>query len=332
MKKFHSYSDFETTLKQRNIPYEDHKEDILENLKTPKNNALNITRKAIILCASVLLFISIATVAIATKGFGLIPSQESFIKDTNGEITTAIKDTEGNYVSQFGTCPTDENRDKELEELQKIQSELHKEYKPIKESLQASLPDDKLGIIIPVKDLDSLFTAYFLNNIETYDSKEDMSNNIINAPFPKYLPPNYELSTIKVRYTRSTIDDLTEIFVKTKAEGKDYYYEECDRIPTSFTLTFYNGSSKLCIEYKKGESSRLTSSDNHMPELEKFSHNNREYVCNENCTYFSYFYTSEQLWTINLETTDRYTNRVITDHVTREEIIKIVESMSHLVP
>lgn len=321
MKKFHSFNDLETKLKQENIPYEDHKEDLLESLKTIKNNTSYLTRRVIIICASLLLFISLTTVAIATKGFGLIPSSESFIKDCNGEITHYIQDTAGNYVSQFGTCPTDENKDQKSQELEKIQDELDKEYESIKESLEANLPDDKIGIIIPVKNLDSIVRVYWLNGKETYDSIEDMRNNIINAPFPTYIPFNYDISTIEVIYGRSTKDDLAKRFEEAKAEGKDYYYNEYDRIPRSFTLNFDDGWDKLGVDYRIGESSILTkvTSGEHALEFEKFSHNDREYLCQHNSSYYSYFYASDQLWTIN----------ITTNVIKRDEVIEIVESMTY---
>lgn len=339
MKKLHSFSDLETGLKQEKIPYEDHKKDILENLNTTKNNATYLTRKVLVICASLLLFISLTSAAIATKGFGLIPENQAFIEAHNGEIITSLYDTSGNCVYEIGIIQN-ENIEEHGNDMLKRHN-LDNDFENISKSLEAELPNDKVALLIPVKNLDSFINLNILNSTETYKSIEDMQKEGINVPTPAYLPEGFTFTEIMVNYQYEDPKELTDIqtinqfFNETKAEGKDYYYKEYDRY-TSFGhiyLTYTNKVGKeLFLRFRKGKGCSLSdpvtihqSSDTtqfiekEIP-IQKSVYNGREYAVEDNNTYHSYFYTSDQLWSILI---------LSSSYIEAEEIMKMVESMSY---
>lgn len=336
MKKFHTFKDIENCLIEENVSYIDQKSSILEKASTSKPSIAS--KKMIIICATLVLFISLTSAAIATNGFGLIPEHKEFIQSHDGNILASIYDKKGNCVYQAGIIDHSNNPAQREKLIQ--WDEANQKYQSLFDELESTLSDDTVALVIPTKELDSYTLYNVLNTSETYKDLSDIQGDSFNIPLPQKLPNGYQLESVDISYdythfynpdnnNLSSMDYLKQCFEEANSQGLDYYYKEYDRLDTFnwFRLVYtdtYN--HQLSISIKKGKGTILTEPLNETAKNDNFiatSYNNREYIkkgYEGTCgSIYTYYYIDDILYTISIS--NIY-------HLPIEDIMEMVESLT----
>ncbi|GMQ61088.1 hypothetical protein [Vallitalea maricola] len=328
--KFHSMDDILDNLNQENVPFENHKSYILEELNKDINKkTYRISKKMAIACTAIILFISITSVAIATEGFGLLRKN--------------VKDKNGNIILEYGI--TDERKYKEDKDEFESRVYSYKIFSKFYNSIEQQIPDGKFALVIPVKNYNSYLphSARFFGGNKIFHSHEDMIKSNIKFPEPHYIPKEYSFSKSRMYFYHENMgvcfdekcneDLFNKLFNEAKAEGLEYYYKELD---VSKDIKTENLKDVFLI-YRKKESEELKSEQMNFSELsitisnnkfsiernidnvEKREINGREYLV-DGLVYNTYIYIDDQLWTVEVCSSFAYKNR--------DEIIsKIVENI-----
>ncbi|MTI71722.1 MAG: hypothetical protein FH751_15855 [Firmicutes bacterium] len=326
MKKFQSYKEIEDFLKEEEIPFRDNKKEILTSIES--NNKRYKTKKIALVCS--ILLILITSLAFT---YGYIREHEEFVKAHKGEIKGKLIDNKGNIVVQVGVMDN-EDYDKRKNESKK-RYKVSQKFENISKSLERKLPDDKIALFIPVKDLDKLTDFDILNNTEKDYTIKDIKDTVtIDNPIPKAIPEGFKFNRSFVNYKYENFykpyekemtykQYLNKLFKEAKKEGKDYYYKEYKRFSelSSFWIEYTNNKEyiqRLFLQFKKGKTTLLH--DNRYPNDFKtkiIKHNGKKYLTDFK-SYYTYVYIDDELWTIRIDKPDE---------LNINEMFKIIESI-----
>ncbi len=336
MKKFQSFEDVANYLSLEEVPFTDRKNEIMKNIDARATGLRTSHRKLTLVFTAILILIT--SVAFAyDRIYGYIKRHEIFVEAHDGKINEVLTDDRGNIVVQVGTMSRERHEELENEHMQRpTQSN---EFKTIYEELEKELPEDKLALFIPVKDLESFSDFVILNNYRRYDTFEEFKEKLPSgSPIPNYIPEGFEFIKSDVTYSHEYIFELDYNYLKTlfeeaKSEGKDYYYKEFTNLNRlgSYSID-YRGNISLADEkmyvpsihmiIKKGETTNLYVKDPDEVFTEVIEYKGRsflrEHIKKEDsyCTYYTYMYIDDELWTISIST-----------GLSVEEVAKIVESI-----
>lgn len=331
MKKFQSFEDVNNYLHTEEIPYTDNKQEILKSIEVKAGNHRIGYKKVSFVCT--VIFILIMTVAFT---FGYIKEHECFVKAHNGIIKDKLIDNNGNIVVQVGIMDPENYAERRHESEQRdIVSD---KFADLSKSLEDKLPDDKVAVFIPVKDLESFIDLKILNSYENYYTIEDMKKNIPSSnPLPKYIPKGFDFSKALVFYDyedfHAPYEDkmtykefLEKQFNEAKTEGKGYYYKEYGRFneiyryileykTNNFQESKLDSTQILHLSFKKGKTTVLQDSGTSELPTEIIEYNGRKYL-KDDMAYYTYVYIDDELWTIEIGTGQNI-----------DEISKIIDSI-----
>lgn len=331
MKKFQSFEDVANYLSTEEVPFTDNKDEIIRNIDVKIASPRTSYRKLTLVFTVFLILITSVVFA-----YDNMKKIKWFFESHDAIIQGELTDDKGNIVVQLGAMDpkNSEERKKDSRQRQSVSNR----FRTVVRSLEDKLPDNKIALFIPVKNLESFTCHEILNFTEYYYTIEDTKNYIPdNSPIPKYVPEIFMFSRSEVNYNYEDFYEpyrevmtykeyLEKLFKKAKEEEQDYYYEEFTRFDEVFRykLEYINISDEvneknvipwLDIIFFKGITATI--SDNGKGEIatEIIRYNSREYLKNENF-YYTYIYIGDQLWTICVNT-----------GLDIDEISKIIESI-----
>lgn len=336
MKKFQSFEDVSNYLNIEEVPFTDNKDEIIRSIDIKTASPRTSYRKLTLVFTVILILIT--SVAFAyDRIYGYIKKHEVFIESHDGVIKEVLTDDESNIVVQVGTMSREQSEKLNVESQQRPSQS--KEFKDIYEELEKGLPEDKIALFIPVKNLKSFSDFEILNDRRRHNTFEEIKENLPSgSPIPKYIPEGLEFIKAEVFYKYeylfgSDYNYLNILFEEAKNEGKDYYYKEFTNLNRLRRYNIdYRGNISLADEkkhvpsihmiFKKGETTNLivTDPDEVLTEIIEYKEKIflKEYLRKEDsyCTYYTYIYIDDELWTITI-----YTGLGI------EEIAKIIEGI-----
>lgn len=330
MKKLRSFNDVENYLKIENVPYKDNKDEIQKKLNNMSNKKCSMSRRMVVACATLVVFVSITSIAIGIT-LGFIPEHDSFVASHKGKILNTIYDDE-NCVFQIGIVDDLENYNKRHEQS-KLRDEVAKSFEDISIKLEKKLPNDKVALFIPVEGLDSFIDYQVLNDAENYNAIEDIQSNMSNnLLLPKYIPEGFDFSSSEVFYyfedfykpyekEFTFIEYLNKLFDETKSQGKNYYYKEGKRTNTcrSFMIDYESKEAEtpLQLVVKRGKTTIISDVNKDSLYIKDIEYNGTKYLVEDNI-YYTYLNVNDELWNIEI---------LAPSSVDNEEVFKIVESM-----
>lgn len=316
MKKFQSFNDIEDYLSKEEVPYKDNKEEILRKIEcSTVKPGFKYKKLAFV---SLVLLALVITVAFT---YGYIREHESFVKAHDANIIATLADNNGNIVVQLGIMDEDEKGKNSFEETTPRLS-TSQEFEDVVQDLEDNLPNDKIGVFVPVKGRKYLYYFDVLNYDDKYDNLEDLKKNISDdSPIPKYIPKRFRFEEASVVYNinDSLSIDLNKLFEEAKASGMDYIYREFERSNEveSYSIKYRSTSGfyGMSVYFKKGKTTLIAETSKLYTET--IEYNGRKCLKSGD-SYYTYIYIDDELWTIEF---------MKPNIVVIEEIFKMIESI-----